>query len=1244
MSKKLTYEELQQKIAELENKLLDSNKNFEKTNEEYISFFKNCNQIKLIIDSENGIILNANTKASEFYGYPTEVLIGMNINKINILPKEKIQDKFKIINNNNNEDNFFIFKHKLANGEVKMVQIVATPIKIDGKKIIQSVITDVSQTIEQQNKILKLESDYKTLFENINEIYFKINKNNKIELISPSAYKLLDYEKDIISENLDFYNFHQNNKDRDTYLEILKKEGEVENYILNLKSKKGKIITVSINSKVIFDKEGNFNGIVGVFSDVTIREERKRKFKKITTHLKQSQEIAKLGHWFIDFKKHTETWSDEIYHILEIQTNTEITPKTFGQFIHPDDKKIEQDNWEKALKTGNYNLNYRIVINNQIKWVNVNADIIFDKNHQPIECFGITQDITNKINTEVALSDSENKYKTIVNSTIDVIFSCDMFGRILYTNEQHEKLFGRILEEVKGKLFSKYVPLIEVPKLLKELKNIFQNKEIKDLQTVIYHKNGEKIPVEINGRIIKQDGKFVAFGSIRDIRERVKNKKELEANKKKYEHLFEQTTIPTILHNGTKIIEINNATLKFAEANSREELIGKSPLSFVHPDFHKVVIERITKVINEKNYKSTSIKEKLLTLKGNIRYSETTSNIFEVDNKKLVLVTFNDITYKIKAEKKLIESEKRYRNLFENSTIPTIVHIEGKIVMANKAICKFSECKTKNNLIGKEIKKFIHPNYLEYNETKMKKMLRRQKSFFIEGIKLLTVNKATKTANISGFVFKLHGKIAVQISFYDTTEIIEIQKKLEIATQEANEANKLKSEFLANMSHEIRTPMNAILGFSEILKSKFDENSQYKMFVDSIYSSGKNLLNLINDILDLSKIEAGRLEPQFEEIDFPALISDIQQIFSLEIQSKGLDFKINIDKNIPQFLMLDYTRLNQIFFNLVGNASKFTEEGSISIKIDFQNETANYIDLIIRIIDTGIGIPENQISHIFDSFKQVDGQSTRKYGGTGLGLAIVKRLVEIMNGTISVTSQKDIGSTFTIVLKKIEKGISNFQKREEAFNFKDINFKKSKILIVEDIESNRDILNAYLEDYNVEIQEAVNGKDALEKLEKFKPKLILMDIQMPEMNGYEATKIIKEKFKDIKVIALSAFAMNEQIEKYKDIFDDYMTKPISEHDLIKILNKYLNKEQNSDEINEDLKSKIATELRPYYENVKNNLSLDETLELSKKLINFGQNFGVELFVKQGTKLQKATKNFQLEKMETILEQLKNIIK
>jgi len=248
------------------------------------------------------------------------------------------------------------------------------------------------------------------------------------------------------------------------------------------------------------------------------------------------------------------------------------------------------------------------------------------------------------------------------------------------------------------------------------------------------------------------------------------------------------------------------------------------------------------------------------------------------------------------------------------------------------------------------------------------------------------------------------------------------EKALKQAKEVAEAANRAKSEFLANMSHEIRTPLNAIIGFSELLSSLITEK-KHKSYLSSIQIAGKTLLTLINDILDLSKIEAERLSIQSEPINPILILTELEQIFAVKIAEKRLEFIVDIDKDLPPTLVLDQTRLRQVLFNLLGNAIKFTEQGYIKLsahKKRSQENDSRKVDLIIAVADTGIGIPEDQQDIIFESFQQQDGQSTRKYGGTGLGLAITKRLVEMMNGQISVRSQEDQGSEFEITLRDVE--------------------------------------------------------------------------------------------------------------------------------------------------------------------------------------------------------------------------------
>ncbi|MCZ8196306.1 MAG: ATP-binding protein [Flavobacterium sp.] len=367
----------------------------------------------------------------------------------------------------------------------------------------------------------------------------------------------------------------------------------------------------------------------------------------------------------------------------------------------------------------------------------------------------------------------------------------------------------------------------------------------------------------------------------------------------------------------------------------------------------------------------------------------------------------------------------------------------------------------------------------------------------------------------------------------------------EKATKNAEEAVKSKQQFLSNMSHEIRTPMNAIIGFTKVVL-KTDLTAKQKEYLMAIKMSGDALIVLINDILDLAKVDAGKMTFEKTAFKLNLSIKAMLHLFETKIQEKNLNLIINYDATIPEVLVGDPVRLHQIILNLVSNAVKFTNKGTITVSVNLMAQNEESVTIKFSISDTGIGIKLKKIEKIFENFQQATSGTSRLFGGTGLGLAIVKQLVEAQGGIIEVESTVDKGSTFSFVL--------NFQKTDaEAVLEPEIlelntDVKNTKILVAEDMELNQLLMKTLLDDFGFECEIAANGKIAIEKLKEKAFDIVLMDLQMPEMNGFEATNYIRKKMKlDIPIIALTADVTTVDVEKCKEVgMNDYISKPIDE--------------------------------------------------------------------------------------------------
>ena len=620
--------------------------------------------------------------------------------------------------------------------------------------------------------------------------------------------------------------------------------------------------------------------------------------------------------------------------------------------------------------------------------------------------------------------------------------------------------------------------------------------------------------------------------------------------------LIEASRDPLITINPAgKITDMNEALTQITGL-TRHELTGTDFLDyFTEPEMAREVYEEV--------FAKGSVADSPLTLRhkdGKLTDVLFNGSVYKDENGKVlgVVIVARDVT----AQKLL---SKYSLSLIEASLDPLItISTEGKITDMNEALVNITGM-TRDELTGTDFfDYFTDPEmardvYLEVfangSVADSPLTLRHKNGKLTDVLFNGSVYKDDR-GNVLGVVIvardvteqkRIAGELTEAIVFAELAVGIaeEAKSKAEEATRVAENAVKSKQQFLSNMSHEIRTPMNAIIGFTKVLL-KTDFSVRQKEYLQAIKMSGDALIVLINDILDLAKVDAGKMI--FEQIPFKMAVSlaAMLHLFESKIREKNIVLIKEYDGKIPEVLVGDPVRLHQIILNLVSNAVKFTNKGKIVVSVRLIDEDENNVTIEFSVKDTGIGISEEKICKIFENFQQASSGTSRLYGGTGLGLAIVKQLVEAQGGTISVTSKIDVGSTFGFVLS-FPKTKADAQLDLGVMEL-DPDIKDIKVLVVEDIPLNQLLMKTLLDDFGFERDIADNGKIAIEKLKTNTYDIILMDLQMPEMNGFEATDYIRHTMNsNIPIIALTADVTTVDLEKCRFVgMDDYISKPVDE--------------------------------------------------------------------------------------------------
>ncbi|MEO0468699.1 MAG: PAS domain-containing protein [Bacteroidota bacterium] len=959
----------------------------------------------------------------------------------------------------------------------------------------------------------------------------------------------------------------------------LEAKQEVDVEIINYR-KDGTPFWVQLMITPVFDRSGWLTHFVSVQRDITQQKESAEDMARMGYILSETQKIAHIGGWELDVQTRLTTWTEEVYRIHEVDQNFPHNEVNGIDFYHPDDQPIIIQALEEAIsKQKAFDVRCRFITakKNQI-WVRAMGHPVVE-NGTVSKVIGLFQDISPQKNIEEKLRKGTQRLTDILDGTSVGTWEWNLQNRDIYINERLTKIMGYSLDDFDKVTIDTFRDMVHpddgAASAEKLMAHFNRKTEHFEYELRMWHKEQRWIWCHLHGKVSawSEDGQpLYMSGMLRDVTEQRNMLDTLQTMTNRFNMVQDAA--------GIGVWDLDLAENKLIWDEQMHQLYQIEPADFsgnfddwaerVHPDdLAEASAELDAAIAGEKEFDTQF---RIIRKDGQIRHVSSIATVLKDSRGKpcRVIGLNNDITEQVQNLSQLNLLNEVVSSVKDSIIITESNPVDQRIIYANPAhheMTGYSLAEIK----GKSPRIFQGPST---NTDELKKIGTAIRKGHPVQVELLNYHKDGSEFWVNLIISYVRNKAGDITHFVSVQRDVTNRKKAEIILREAKEtaekASAAKSEFLSTMSHEIRTPLNAVIGMTGLLAETELDREQRK-FLSTIRQGGENLLSVINDILDYSKIEAGKVELEKEDFTLLDPVEDTLDLLAAKAYEKNIELMYQVDKPLPRHVKGDITRLRQVLVNLVGNAIKFTRKGEVMIRLRQVGANDQLIHLEFAVQDTGIGIPPEKMDRLFRSFSQVDASTTRKFGGTGLGLAISRQLVALQGGEIWAESTEGKGSTFffTVTLEKVD-GKNNIHILEQPL------LEGKHVIIVDDNQTNLSILEAQLEIAGMKVTTFSSPLKAFEYLRAphtAQFDLGILDYHMPEIDGLKLAEEIRatHKLKDLPLMLLSS-GSGLNTEELKRLFDSVMQKPARQNQLIEEIQKMIFKHLSNG--NKSLKKQI----------------------------------------------------------------------